>query len=129
MLVTRPFSFTRYVLKRSLPQGHSIFTKRQNFGCDQIEGICRQQIKYVAIMMISLFDRMKTLSEKEKMLVTSISSFSHTVFQPTSSGSLIEKSILCGKDFKLRIMWQRVVRQVHITLRSREPSTCHICVT
>ena len=38
-------------------------------------------------MMISLFDRVETLREKEEMLITSIFSFSHSVFQR-----------LCGKD-------------------------------
>ena len=41
----------------------------------------------VAKTMISSFDGLKTLWEKEKMLVTSIFSFSHNVFKsPISSG-------------------------------------------
>ena len=59
-----------------------LFTKRQIFRHIQIESICRQQNRYDTKTEICFeTERRKHCGEKEKMLVTSIFSFSHNVFK------------------------------------------------
>ena len=73
-----------------------LFTKSQYFGQNQIQSICRRQImvKLQSLCLIGL----KTLLEKEKMLVTSIFSlFSHDVFKRLLSQGRL-KSGLCSKE-------------------------------
>ena len=59
----------------------SLFTKQQNCGLVEIESICRRQIECDSKTEISFGKGRKHRGEKEKMLVTSIFSFSHNVFQ------------------------------------------------
>ena len=67
---------------------------RHNFRSVQIQSICRRQNKCNLKTEIIFWDGLKTLQEKEKMLI-SIFSFSHNCFQKASfSGSL-----------KVRIVW------------------------
>ena len=54
--------------------------------------------------MISVFDRVETLLEKEKMLVTSIFSFSHNVFKRLLSWSRLQSG-LCGKELIIFISY------------------------
>ena len=56
--------------------------------------------KKVAQMMIFDFDRTESIREKEKMLVTSIFSFSHNVFKRSLLQGC-EKLGLCGKELIL----------------------------
>ena len=65
-------------------------------------------------MIISVFDREKTLWDKEKMLVTSIFSFSHHVLKRLLSQTRQKVSLcgnglkvgLCGKELNLYRLYQ-----------------------
>ena len=57
-----------------------LFSRRQNFGRNQTESICRQQISCCFKKLPLSLIGQKTLLENEKMLVTSILSFSYNVF-------------------------------------------------
>ena len=78
------------------------FNHRQNSRQVQIDSICRRRIKdaRIAVQIVELdliYECLKTLWEKEKMLVTCIFSFSHDVFKASLSILvLIEKKDLFG---------------------------------
>ena len=75
------------------------------FGCDQMKAFA-VDILNIAKMMIFLLDKEEnTLWEKEKMLLTSIFSFSHSVFQ----SYLLKESKnsgLCGKELSSKTYFQ-----------------------
>ena len=80
------------------PLSLKLFTKRQNFGLDQIECICRRQNKCDSKIKICFIEREENIFGKEENAVTSIFSFSQNVFKkPSFSGSL-----------KVGIVWLRV---------------------
>ena len=60
----------------------------ENFGLVQIESICKRQDKYDTKTKICFGKSRKTLSEKEKMLVTRIFSISNSVFKRLLSQDL-----------------------------------------
>ena len=58
-----------------------LFTRQHKFRLFKIESLGRWQIKCSSDDFLSVFIGWKTLWEKEKMLVTTIFSFSHNVFE------------------------------------------------
>ena len=66
---------------KNLVKIFKLFIKGHIFRLVQIESICRGQNKCNLKKRNSFLDGKKTVLEKEKMLVTSIFSFSHNVFK------------------------------------------------
>ena len=64
------------------------FTQQQNFGPYGIESICRRQNNFSSKWLFLSLMGWKTLWAKDKLLVTSIFSFSHNVFKSIFSGAV-----------------------------------------
>ena len=79
---------------KSYSKWHKLFTKRQNFSPFQVKSICRRQNHCGSKL---LFERVETLLQKEKMLVTSIFSVSNSVFKFFFFFLGPPKLSLCGK--------------------------------
>ena len=89
-------------------------TRQQNFGSDQIESICRWQIKLnVTKMIISVFDRVKNIVEKGEIACTSNFSFSHNVFKRLLF-QMHQKVSLCGNGLKQCSILNLVIKRVPI---------------
>ena len=95
LLVTSNFSFSHNVF---YPIWHLFFIlthyQTTNFRLFQTERVCRRKWKKVIQKMAKLWVE-KTLWEKEKLLVTSNFSFSHSVFEKIISKGH-QKLSLCG---------------------------------